>query len=48
MGLVFRSEGIDKREIIINLTENAYEMFPKWFEEAKNIEVEAINNINKE
>lgn len=23
-------------------------MFPKWFEEAKNIEVEAISNINKE
>lgn len=48
MGLVIRTEGKDKRERIINLTEKAYEMFPKWFEEAKNIEVEAINNINKE
>ncbi|HJF35191.1 MAG TPA: MarR family transcriptional regulator, partial [Clostridium perfringens] len=48
MGLVIRTEGKDKRERIINLTEKAYEMFPKWFEEAKNIEVEAISNINKE
>ncbi|MDZ5252173.1 MarR family winged helix-turn-helix transcriptional regulator [Clostridium sp. LIBA-8841] len=48
MGLVIRNEGKDKRERIIKLTEKAYEMFPKWNEEAKNIEIEAINNIDKE
>ena len=48
MGLVIRNEGRDKRERIIKLTEKAHEMFPKWHEEAKNIEIEAINNINKE
>lgn len=48
MGLVIRNEGKDKRERIIKLTEKAYEMFPKWHEEAKNIEIEAINNIAKE
>lgn len=48
MGLVIRNAGKDKRERIIKLTEKAYEMFPKWHEEAKNIEIEAINNIDKE
>lgn len=48
MGLVIRSEGKDKRERIIKLTEKAYEMFPKWHEEAKNIQIEAIKNIDKE
>ncbi|EGT3617284.1 MarR family transcriptional regulator [Clostridium perfringens] len=48
MDLVIRNAGKDKRERIIKLTEKAYEMFPKWHEEAKNIEIEAINNIDKE
>jgi len=48
MGLVIRTEGQDKRERLIELTEKAYEMFPKWYEAASSIELEAINNISKE
>jgi Transcriptional regulators len=48
MGLVIRTEGKDKRERHIKLTEKAYEMYPKWYEAAKSIELEAINNISKE
>ncbi|KZL90311.1 MarR family winged helix-turn-helix transcriptional regulator [Clostridium magnum] len=48
MGLVIRREGNDKRERHIKLTEKAYEMYPKWYEAAKRIELEAINNISKE
>ena len=48
MGLVIRTEGQDKRERLIELTEKAYEMFPKWYEAAISIELEAINNISKE
>lgn len=48
MGWVIRSEGKDKRERLIKLTEKAYEMFPKWHETAQNIEVEAIKNIDKD
>ena len=48
MGLVIRTEGKDKRERHIELTEKSYEMFPKWYEAASSIELEAINNISKE
>lgn len=48
MGVVFRSEGKDKRERRIELTEKAYEMFPKWYESATSVETEAISNISKE
>lgn len=48
MGLVIRDEGKDKRERLIKLTERAYEMFPKWHEVAQNLEIEAINNIDKD
>jgi MarR family transcriptional regulator for hemolysin len=48
MGLVIRTEGKDKRERRIELTEKSYEMFPKWYEAAISIELEAINNISKE
>ncbi|MDR3596686.1 MarR family transcriptional regulator [Clostridium sp.] len=48
MGLVMRTEGKDKRERHIELTEKAYEMFPQWCEAATSIELEAINNISEE
>lgn len=48
MGLVIRTEGKDKRERLIKLTEKAYEMFPKWHEAARDLEVEAISNIDKD
>lgn len=48
MGLVIRTEGKDKRERHIKLTEKAYEMFPKWREAAESVEVEAVNNISEE
>ncbi|MDF2885051.1 MAG: transcriptional regulator, MarR family [Clostridiaceae bacterium] len=48
MGLVIRTEGKDKRERRIELTEKAYDMFPSWYEAATSIEIEAINNISEE
>ncbi|NRY63254.1 MarR family winged helix-turn-helix transcriptional regulator [Clostridium beijerinckii] len=48
MGLVIRNDGKDKRERVIKLTEKAYEMFPKWREAAQDLEIEAINNIDKD
>ena len=48
IGLVIRTEGKDKRERHIELTEKAYEMFPQWYEAATSIELEAINNISEE
>lgn len=46
MGFVFRTEGKNKREKNIELTEKAKEQFYKWYEAAKSIEVEAMNNIS--
>lgn len=48
MGLVNRTEGKDKREKLIKLTEKAYEQFPKWYEAAKSVELEAISKISEE
>jgi MarR family transcriptional regulator for hemolysin len=48
MGLVIRTEGKDKRERHIKLTEKACEMFPKWREAAESVEVEAVNNISEQ
>ena len=48
MGLVIRTEGKDKRERNIELTEKSYEMFPKWYKAATSTELEAINNISDE
>ena len=48
MGLVIRTEGKDKRERNIELTEKAYDRYTKWYETAISIELEAINNISKE
>lgn len=48
MGLVIRTEGKDKRERNIELTEKSYKMFPKWYEAATTTELEAINNISDE
>lgn len=48
MGLVIRTEGKDKRERNIKLTEKACEMFPKWQEAAESVELEAVNNISEE
>ena len=48
MGLVIRSEGKDKRERLIELTEKTYEMFPKWHEADQNIQIEATKNIDKD
>lgn len=48
MGLVIRTEGKDKREKHIKLTEKAYELFPKWYEAATSTELEAISNISEE
>ncbi len=48
MRLVIRTEGKDKRERHIELTEKAYEMYPQWYEAATSIELEAINNISGE
>lgn len=48
MGLVIRTEGKDKRERHIKLTEKAYEMFPKWQDAAESVELEAVNNISEE
>jgi MarR family transcriptional regulator, transcriptional regulator for hemolysin len=48
MGLVIRTEGKDKRERNIELTEKSYKMFPKWYEAATSTELEAINNISDE
>ena len=48
MGLVIRTEGKDKRERNIELTEKSNEMFTQWYDAAISIELEAINNISKE
>ena len=48
IGLVIRTEGKDKREKHIELTEEAYEQFHKWYEVATSIELEAINDISEE
>jgi len=47
MGWVIRQAGKDKRERHIRLTENALEMFPKWYEAASFIEKEAVKDIDK-
>jgi len=48
MGWVIRQAGNDKREKHIRLTENALDMFPKWYEAASFIEIEAIKDIDKD
>lgn len=48
MGWVVRKAGKDKRERNISLTENALAMFPKWYQAANYIEIEAIKDIGKE
>lgn len=48
MGIVIRTEGKDKREKHIELTEKAYEEFPVWYEAATSVELEAIRNISQE
>lgn len=48
MGLVIRTEGKDKREKNIKLTEKANEQFPKWYEAAISVELESITNISEE
>lgn len=48
MGLVIRTEGKDKREKNIKLTEKANEEFPKWYEAAISVELESISNISEE
>ncbi|GAA0077047.1 MarR family transcriptional regulator [Clostridium sp. CTA-5] len=48
MGLVVRTEGKDKREKNIKLTEKANEEFSKWYEEAISVELEATTNISEE
>ena len=48
MDLVIRTEGKDKRERLIELTEKAKEQFPKWYEAATSIELEAVSNISEE
>ena len=48
MGLVIRTEGKDKREKNIKLTEKANEEFPKWYEAAIGVELESISNISEE
>lgn len=48
MGLVIRTDGKDKRERNIELTEKAYEMYPQWYQAAKSIELEAVDDIRKE
>lgn len=48
MGLVIRTEGKDKREKNIILTEKANEEFPKWYEAAISVELESISNISEE
>ncbi|OPJ58121.1 MarR family winged helix-turn-helix transcriptional regulator [Clostridium chromiireducens] len=48
MGLIIRTEGKDKRERHIKLTEKACEMFPEWQQAAESVEVEAVNNISEE
>ena len=48
MGWVTRQYGKDKRERHIKLTEKACQMFPQWFQTANNVEVEAINGIDKD
>jgi DNA-binding MarR family transcriptional regulator len=48
MGLVIRTEGKDKRERRIELTEKANDMFPCWYDAAMSIEIESINTITEE
>lgn len=48
MGLVIRTEGKDKREKNIKLTDIANQEFPKWYEAAISVEVESISNISEE
>lgn len=48
MGLVIRTEGKNKREKNIQLTEKAEEQFTKWYEAAISVEVESITNISEE
>ncbi|SFD16784.1 MarR family winged helix-turn-helix transcriptional regulator [Clostridium uliginosum] len=48
MGWVIREAGNDKRERHIKLTEKACDMFPQWYQAANNIEIEAINDIDKD
>lgn len=48
MGLVIRTEGKDKREKNIKLTDIANQEFPKWYEAAISVEVESTSNISEE
>ena len=48
MRLVIRTEGKDKRERKIELTEKSNEMFTQWYDAAISVELEAINNISEE
>lgn len=48
LGWVIREAGNDRRERHIQLTENALNMFPKWYQVADYIEMEAIKDIDKD
>ncbi|GAA0071007.1 MarR family transcriptional regulator [Clostridium sardiniense] len=48
MGLISRKEGQDKREKLIELTEKAYEMYPRLYEESNSVELKALKDIDKE
>ena len=48
MGWVTREYGNNKREKLIRPTEKACEMFIKWNEVDKNIEIDALKDISKD
>lgn len=47
-GFIIRKAGKDKREKLIELTEKAYEMFPKLYEAASEVEEEARQGVTQE
>ncbi len=48
MGWIIRTEGKDRREKLISLSETALEMIPVWQQEVVAFEEKALQNISKE
>ncbi|WP_242143278.1 MULTISPECIES: MarR family winged helix-turn-helix transcriptional regulator [unclassified Bacillus cereus group] len=48
MGWIIRTEGKDRREKLISLSETALDMIPVWQQEVAAFEEKALQNISKE
>lgn len=48
MGWIIRTEGKDRREKLISLSNTALEMIPSWQEEVHTFEEKALQNIDEE